>query len=145
MYIDFTCIVNSPLTIPYLKEIHCRLIPIIGNSLVLVNLTLLNIQGVMFSSTFSLENQIRTMIDTLPPDMLFMYVGGQEDLLPQAKVKIREDMWDFINGTTVFFRAQHSILNLMAAALERNYYVRVNHVMDDALQPYLIVTVTPRV
>ena len=145
MYIDFTCIAASPLSVPQLREVHNRLQPVVGDSLVLINLAMMHYQQVMFVTPQQLAHQIDVLVETLPPDMLFMYVGGQGDLLPQAKIKLREDMWAFINGTINFIDGQQTIRALIAAAFERNYYVRANHVMDDALQPYLIVTVTPRV
>lgn len=145
MYIDFTCIATSPLSVPQLREVHNRLQPVVGDSLVLINLAMMHYQKVMFITPQQLAHQIDVLVETLPPDMLFMYVGGQGDLLPQAKIKLREDMWAFINGTINFIDRQQTIRALIAAAFERNYYVRANHVMDDALQPYLIVTVTPRV
>lgn len=145
MYINFKCVMTSPLTVPYLREVHNRLKPVVGDSLVLINLALMYYQKVMFVTQQQLEHQITVMIDTLPPDMMFMYVGGQGDLLPQAKVKLREDIWAFLNGTINFIAGQQTIRSLMTAAFERSYYVRANHVMDDALPPYLTVTVTPRV
>ena len=145
MYIDFTCIAASPLSVPLLVEVNNRLQPVVGDSLVLINLAMMHYQKVMFITPQQLAHQIDVLVETLPPDMLFMYVGGQGDLLPQAKIKLREDMWAFINGTINFIDRQQTIRALIAAAFERNYYVRANHVMDDALQPYLIVTVTPRV
>ncbi len=145
MYIDFKCMLLSPLVIPTLRETHNRLNPVVGSSLVLVNLALMHMQQVMFINPLQLELQIRTLIDNLPPDMLYMYVGGQDDLLPQAKQKLKEDIWSFINGSIHFFKGQRAALSLIEAAAMQHYYVRANDVMDNALQPYLIVTVTPRV
>lgn len=144
MYINFDCMVLSPLNIPHIRETHNRLIPVMGDSIILVNIALMFVQGVMFETPESLTSQIETMVESLSSDMLYMYVSGQTALLPQAKNKIREDIHEFIAGSVNYFQSQPFVLSLLSAAFAQNLYVRANDVVDDITQPYINVTVKPR-
>lgn len=144
MYINFDCIIPSPLNIPRARETYTRLTPIVGSSLVLINLALLYTQEVMITSIVEMTRQINIMVETLPPDMVYMYVAEQSELIPQAKVRIAEDIWEFLTLSINYFRSQPFIANLIVYANSQNMYVRANDVMDDVSQPYINVNVKPR-
>lgn len=143
MHIPHSFIITSPLVIPSVRETNLRLTPVLGNSMVLINIALMYVQQVLFVDQQSLESQIELMVDNISPDLLYMYVSGDESLIPSAKTKLKEDITFFIYSCENFFRRSSITKELITVVARYGMYIRANHVIDD-VAPHITVTVVKR-
>lgn len=144
MYIhQHNFIIRSPLVVPGIQEINNRLSHVLGSSIVLINITLMHMQQVLFPNKVSLNQQIDLMVDNISPDMIYLYVGGDESLIPEGKTKLKEDIVSFIRLSECFFQGIPFVKELMDVTAKQGAYIRANHVIDD-IAPHITITVVKR-
>lgn len=127
-------ILESPLVVPELSDIYNRVLQVIPDPLELMHIALLEAQWLADSQGTTTTELLNRYMEALNADVIQEYSDLINVPIESIRVKIADDLQEFINRVSKYYRGQFFFKGFTKYLLENKSYVMVDSLIESPPQ-----------